>query len=342
MGDKTDSLAAKPLSGEHVIVSVNPKAGAGCSRSRAQQLVEILSEKGLKVRIETDLDRVENEACHLAKEGKLRALVGVGGDGTATELANRITPEVPLVMLRGGTENLLARHIGWPKSPKRLAKVIIDGRKIRIDVGLAGNRRFLLMLSCGIDADAVQRLDEGRSGHISHASYMGPVFKSVCHYKYPKIEVNYGDQAKWGEYEGQESRKDGNFQAFSEADCGTIVKNAGPSTATPDNKSIATWVVISNISLYGGGVRFSPEADETDGFLDVCEFRGVGFFRSLWFFTMARLGRSEKLKSCSARQAVRIRLTAEEPLPYQIDGDPGGTLPVEIKIIPQALTLLVS
>lgn len=321
--ETNDPDPCKPLSGEHVIISVNPKAGAGCSRSRAEQLVEILSEQGLKPRIETDLEQIGTEACQLAKTGSLRALVGVGGDGTATELANRITPEVPLVIMAAGTENLLARHVGWPKLPGPLAEVILAGRKIHMDIGQAGDRLFLLMLSCGIDAEVVRCLDEGRSGHISHASYIRPIFQSVCHYKYPKIEIDCDSPEKCDKSAPLEKTKEDR------------------PTPTPDKISNATWVVITNTPLYGGGVRFSPEADETDGLLDVCEFRGSGFLKSLGFYTAAKFGRCQKLKHCSARQATRIRLTADEPLPYQIDGDPGGTLPVEISILPKALTLLV-
>jgi diacylglycerol kinase family enzyme len=39
---------------------------------------------------------------------------------------------------------------------------------------------------------------------------------------------------------------------------------------------------------------------------------------------------------------VSFRLEADEPVPYQVDGDPGGHLPLEIKVLPQRLTLVVS
>lgn len=333
MSESNDVISVAPLTGEQVLISVNPKAGAGPSRSRAEQLVEILSKHGLKARIETDLDQIGTEACKLASLGKLRALVGVGGDGTATELANRISKDVPLAMLPAGTENLLARHIGWPKSPEQLAKVLLNGRKMCIDIGQAGSRRFLLMLSCGVDAEVVRRVDQKRNGHISHASYIGPIFHTVCHYKYPKIKVNCTQQEK--------SPENGDFHNSGKGGVEVDVKGGIPPASISDNESVATWVVISNISLYGGGIRFSPEADETDGFFDVCQFHESGFLKSLQFFTAAKWGKCQKVKGCSERQAVRVRLTAEEPLPYQIDGDPGGTLPVEIKLLPQALTLLV-
>ena len=41
------------------------------------------------------------------------------------------------------------------------------------------------------------------------------------------------------------------------------------------------------------------------------------------------------------RRMRRLRVTAEEEVPYQLDGDPGGVLPVEIEALPGRLTLVV-
>jgi diacylglycerol kinase (ATP) len=37
----------------------------------------------------------------------------------------------------------------------------------------------------------------------------------------------------------------------------------------------------------------------------------------------------------------RVRITADVPVMYQLDGDPGGFLPLDIEILPQRLTMLV-
>jgi diacylglycerol kinase family enzyme len=52
-------------------------------------------------------------------------------------------------------------------------------------------------------------------------------------------------------------------------------------------------------------------------------------------------GRHRRLADCGVGRAARLRITSEEQVPYQLDGDLGGFLPVEIEILPMRMTLLV-
>jgi diacylglycerol kinase family enzyme len=36
-----------------------------------------------------------------------------------------------------------------------------------------------------------------------------------------------------------------------------------------------------------------------------------------------------------------MRITSEDEIPYQIDGDPGGHLPVEVEVVPKRVSFLV-
>jgi diacylglycerol kinase family enzyme len=36
-----------------------------------------------------------------------------------------------------------------------------------------------------------------------------------------------------------------------------------------------------------------------------------------------------------------LRIAADEDVPYQLDGDPGGMLPVEVEVLPGRVSLLV-
>ena len=40
------------------------------------------------------------------------------------------------------------------------------------------------------------------------------------------------------------------------------------------------------------------------------------------------------------RMAKTIRIESDVDVPYQMDGDPGGVLPVEIEVLPQRVTLV--
>ena len=102
----------------------------------------------------------------------------------------------------------------------------------------------------------------------------------------------------------------------------------------------ARWLFAFNLPCYGGGLRIAPQADGSDGLLDVCMFRRGNTWHALRYAAAVLLGRHQKLADCTIRRAGRLRITADEEVPYQLDGDPGGTLPVEIETLPGRLTLL--
>jgi diacylglycerol kinase family enzyme len=47
------------------------------------------------------------------------------------------------------------------------------------------------------------------------------------------------------------------------------------------------------------------------------------------------------MSDCVMRQAGRLRITAKEPVAYQLDGDPGGVLPLDVEVLPERVTLVV-
>ncbi|MDR1962446.1 MAG: acylglycerol kinase family protein, partial [Planctomycetaceae bacterium] len=118
-----------------VIISVNPKAGRCSPMLRAEELSGRLREKGFAVELLTDLDEVTEKAKIFHAEGRLRSVVGVGGDGTAATLVNRTEPGTPITLLAAGTANLLAKHFRLGKSPKRLAEIIETGKVQTLDAG---------------------------------------------------------------------------------------------------------------------------------------------------------------------------------------------------------------
>lgn len=298
-----------PSATDVVLISVNPKAGAASSRHRAERLADLLSNRGLNVEILTDLGEVGEKAKKHHSEGTLRALVGVGGDGTAAELVNRTEPGVPITMLPGGTENLLSRHLRLKDTPEGVCETILAGRTMRLDAGSANGRVFLLMIGCGFDAEVVRRLAARRGGHIGYHSYVRPILASARHYRYPEMLIYSDDQ---DDYPGR-------------MDC--------PQTAR--------WFFGFNLPCYGGNLRFAPEADGSDGLLDACMFRRGSLWNGLRYLAAVKQERHCRLADCATGRARRLKITSSDEVPYQLDGDPGGVLPVEIEVLADRLTVIV-
>lgn len=102
----------------------------------------------------------------------------------------------------------------------------------------------------------------------------------------------------------------------------------------------AMLIAVGNGPTYGGGMRVCPAADPSDGLLDVTVLRPLPTARFLRLFPSvyrgAHVGRPEVL----TLRARRLRLSAPG-MTACADGEPLGPLPVEVEVVPGALTVLV-
>ena len=309
MGDTLPtSSPSLPTTADWVLISHNPRAGARDTQVDVMRLAELLRQRRFNVEVHTDLDSVTQKANVLFDEGKLRALVGVGGDGTAAELVNRTKEGTPLTCLPRGNSNLLARYLCLEPVPERLAETIAQGSIIQLDAGRAGGRIFLIMASCGLDAEVVRRVHGHRTGHVSSRNYFKPLWEAFRTYEYPELRV-YCDEAM------------------------------DDSAAAPCLRGY--WFSVFNVPCYGGGLRFAPHAMGNDGHLDLCGFRRGGFWRFLQYIGAVYLRRHRHLTDWITRRVQRVRIVANRPVAYQLDGDPGGWLPLDIEVLPHRLTMLV-
>ncbi|MEX2173332.1 MAG: diacylglycerol kinase family protein [Pirellulaceae bacterium] len=297
-------------SARDVLIAVNPHAGLRDRQAVATELQRQLGEQGLHATIVTDIDDLAVEAATKLAAGTLRAVVAGGGDGTVSLIANRTPQGTPLVVLPLGTENLLAKHLEITADPQQLCRIIATGLAIPLDAGQAGERIFTLMAGCGFDADVVRRLHRRRTGHIHHLSYAKPILDSIRTYQYPELRVQY---------------------APAEAETDDLTAEI-----------VARWVFVVNLPRYAGGLSFAPLASGSDGLLDVCTFKGGSLWNGLVYLSGVMLGQHEAMQDFARVRTRRLRIESVAAAPYQLDGDPGGELPVEIRVLPGRLTLLVS
>jgi diacylglycerol kinase (ATP) len=308
-----DSPVAEQLDDtrNEIVVSVNPKAGMRSGRPTVDRFVELLTQRGYVVEVETEIDRLAERAAERLAAGRLRAVVSAGGDGTAGLIVNRTPPGTPIAILPLGTENLLAKYLGLRNDLDAICRVIDDGFLARLDAGRAGDRVFLLMLGCGFDAEVVRRLHAARTGNIHHLSYLKPILDSIRNYDYPELSIT---------------------AASADAADATV--------AVSSHSMAAKWVFVVNLPRYAGGLSFVPDASGCDGLLDVCTFREGSLWNGLMYLGGVILGQHRQWEDCVTYQTKRLRIESAGQVPYQLDGDPGGYLPVDVELLPGRLTIL--
>ena len=104
------------------------------------------------------------------------------------------------------------------------------------------------------------------------------------------------------------------------------------------------WVIVGNSRSYAGPFHATPDADPYAAGFDVVVHRGVGRLAALRFALGIPLRRHLRRRDVERFQCPGVAIEAVPPgaqVPYQVDGDPVGTLPVELTVENEALMVRV-
>lgn len=101
-------------------------------------------------------------------------------------------------------------------------------------------------------------------------------------------------------------------------------------------------VFVGNISRYALGLEILHHANFSDGLLDVCIYKCVSQVHLVKHSVMTVLKHHAHRPDVIYRQGKNITVSSQtSTIKTEIDGDPGPGLPVEIKVIPRAVNVMV-
>ncbi len=291
---------------------VNPASGSGLREKDLAYVLRFFERRGQALRIfYTEYPGHATGLARKAAEEGCEVVIGAGGDGTINEVLNGLVGTgAKLGVIPWGTGNVFAREMGFPRGVKRLCRVLWRNRSLRLDLGKADGRYFLLMCGAGLDAYALsQHFDPGRKSRLGILSYFVMGLRALVRYRYPEIEAILPG--------GRVER--------------------------------CSFALVSNTSRYGPFFTLSPRADPLDGELDVFLYRQKGTLSTLRLAAAviagAVLGR-DPLKRRPFRGSLSFRTAALElrsagQVRLQLDGDPAGSLPLRIEVSPHTLSCVL-
>ena len=291
------------------VAIINPIAGAGAKAVAFRRLAARARRAGVEIECHTTggPGQARQMAAGLvsttSRGEPIRAVIAVGGDGTVHEVADGLTGSpLPLAVWPTGTENLFAKSFRFKADAHAMLDCLQSGRAKPIDVGHANDRSFLIVAGIGFDAEVVHRLVSLRTGHITHLSYSGPVWRTFWEHRFPHLRV-YGDQQPLWEGRG--------------------------------------LVFVGNMPRYSLGLRVIRDAICDDGLLDLCILPCSGRL-GLIVHTLRTLARVHvEHGGVRYHRLSRIRIESDESVPVELDGEAAGRLPLEISIRSRALSVLV-
>ena len=249
---------------------------------------------------------------HLAQAAGENAgslLVVVGGDGTVNEVVNAVAgTDAEIATLPAGTGQDLARSQGIPADFDEAVHVALDGETRVIDVGRV-------------------ELGDGTSRHFANVGSAG--MSGAVARRANAMTKRFGGKATFFYALTREFLAWQNTQVTVELDDG--VRREG---AMHD-------VIVANGRWHGGGMKLAPDARQDDGLLDVVL---IGDVNKLDFLTTAPKlysGRYLSHPKVELLRASSVAISADAPLPLEVDGEPIGTTPARFEVVHAALRLRV-
>lgn len=178
-----------------MLIIANPGAGRARAARRLARIVAALERCGATVTLRRagaaigGVERLAREA-----EPEFDAIVAAGGDGTFNAVASGIAgaPRA-LALLPFGTANVLAREIGLPRRPRRLAELIAGGTAQPIWPGRVGDRLFIMMAGAGFDAEVVAGVDPGLKRRAGRVAFAWALLQLLWRYRPHELEVRIDD-----------------------------------------------------------------------------------------------------------------------------------------------------
>jgi len=314
----------------------NPSGGQVVVRHELDNVLAFLERHGWSVTLQETKKPLE--ATELARHAVNRGasvVIAAGGDGTVNEVANGlVNTDAALGVLPVGTTNSWALQMGIPALNPLLpgtqavkmiaaleqriahplpasyyqkvllgaARVLIEGHTAVVDMGQLSGRHFLMWAGIGFDAAVAQSVPLKEKRALGSWAYVLPALESA--YRYSGTDV-----------------------------CLKLDRKV-VNVRTP-------LIVVSNVQLYGGMLAIGARACVNDAKLDVCIFKGGGFFTFVQQATKVLSHRHLQDPQVEYYQCREIIIESARPLPVHVDGEPFTNTPVAIHTIPSSLKVIV-
>lgn len=328
-----------------VLIFTSPKAGTGIGLGRVAALVEVLTRQGVKVEVTSvvaELKRLTSRD----SPWKPDVVVAAGGDGTLSLVAQTTPHETVIAPMPTGTENLVSRHFGVSSEVVPMHSMLMNGRTLAIDAGLANGRLFLVMVTCGFDAEVVRAMHLTRRGHINRLSYFGPIMRAIRRYRFPELTVKILSE-DFNMSQSSSVRSDSQSLVSlreSSNDSAAIVAVAEPvevigSQARVQRSIACRWAMVFNLPRYAAGLGIEPQALGDDGVLNLSALQNGSVLGGLRYLAGILAKRHSYWPDVIRSEIKSCEISSSASVAYQIDGDYGGKLPVKIGILPGRVRL---
>ena len=298
---------------------VNPNARSGLGQKVWKDLETILNKEKIEYRVY--FTKYQKHATAIASEitsaeGE-HTIIALGGDGTVNEVVNGITNYEQTIFgyIPIGSSNDFARGLELPKDPVEALRVVLakphlhpmDIAELRYKNKI---RRFAVSAGIGFDADICHEVVVSRLKYFLNKLKLGKL-TYVCAALHRLFITSPSTMS--------------------------ITLDNGETLTFPKTYFIA----LMNNRYEGGGLKFAPDADNSDGKLDILVASNVSKLAVIFILPFAFSGRHVRFKGVTMLRSATVDIHCDHALPLHTDGEPlflqnhvvGRCIPEKLKVI---------
>ena len=257
------------------------------------------------IKLDIEFTKNQNHATELAigARNKYDMVIVAGGDGTVNEVINGIADsKMTLVIIPSGSTNVLALELEIPFDIKEASRLIAHGKRLKIDLGYAKTNEGARYFCIMADVGFIPKIIEG---------------------------VNLKVKKRWGNIAYVTS---GIRQFFKYKWRNIHVEHK--------SHSVGYFVIVSNSKNYAGEYQIAEKASMTDGLLDLVVINRKSWWKTIKFISSVSSGKSNTFLRGEYYQIKEAHIYSKHKMLVQIDGELIGSTPLDVKVVPEALTVM--
>jgi diacylglycerol kinase (ATP) len=252
------------------------------------------------VRVTSHSGEAEALARRAVEEGFAR-IVAAGGDGTVSQVANGLAGSNAILgVLPMGSVNVFAMELGLPLHNLQRCWDIIEDTNLRLVDMPSANNKYFVQLA-GVGLDA----QVVKETSLAFKRSFGPLS-----YLISAAQIAARQPPK----------------LFIESEHTSVEEGS--------------FVLVGNGRLYGGPFPFFKQAVINDGLFDVVVFKRLGYLEIIRYLQDVVFSADIKVPEIEYFQTRQLRITSEQDVPLELDGELAGNCPVDFRIRKRALRVL--
>ena len=290
-------------------LTVNPYGGGKKGPKILKDVLPLFKQKNIELNIiETEYAGHNRDLANQLNMDGYDGFCCIGGDGTLNEVINGLLTrkdrlKFPIGLITGGTGNSFMHDLDCLDPIEAANKIISD------------KRRFIDVFSCNTDGKTFYGFNILGWGIPTDANILADKLRWMGPQRY-------------------------NFASIIEV----LRHKKRFARVIIDNNSIGAdfaFIIGCNTIHTGKGMRMAPLARLNDGLIDLIIVRKVSRFKLLKLFPKVFSGKHIGDPGVDYRQVKQFKIMSEDKSQLNLDGEVLGSTPVEVKILPKEVEILI-